>query len=68
MEGIEGKCVEWTRELAYLGSQVFGGLSIGMKHRQAALTYDVLVDAPSSEKERLMTWKQGKRYIRIELP
>ena len=34
----------------------------GMKHLKTTLPYDVLVDTPSSEKTKLMTWQQEKRY------
>ena len=58
----QGKCVEWRGELAYLTEGFLGGLSIGFKHRRDTLTYDVLVSAPQSERETLLTWQQGSTY------
>ena len=59
---FRGLCVEWTGELAYLKSGFFGGISIGMKHLGSTFTYDVLIDAPKSLKEELMSWREGNRY------
>lgn len=58
----EGKCVEWTGELAHLDEGLFGGISIGFKHRPQTFTYDVLVSAPSKMKDELLTWNMGQRY------
>ena len=58
----QGKCVEWRGELAYLTEGFLGGLSIGFKHRRDTFTYDVLVSAPQSERETLLTWQQGSTY------
>ena len=57
-----GLCIEWTGELVHLDQGVFGGISIGMKHLGATLTYDVLIDAPSSQKDVLLSWRQGSRH------
>ena len=59
----QGKCVEWRGELTYLTEGFLGGLSIGFKHRRDTFTYDVLISAPRSEKEMLLTWQQGSTYI-----
>ena len=59
----QGKCVEWRGELAYLDEGFLGGLSIGFKHRRETFTYDVLVSAPRSERETLLTWQQGSSYV-----
>ncbi len=61
-EKYAGKCVEWDGQLAHLDEGVFGGINIGFKHLQSTLTYDVLVSAPGSEKERLLSWRQGATY------
>lgn len=58
----DGKCVEWTGELVYLDSGVFGGISIGFKHLSATLTYDVLVSAPGSERDNMLKMQLNKRY------
>ena len=58
----KGKCVEWVGELSYLDQGLFGGISIGFKHFPHTLTYDVLVLAPRSEKDRLMKLEQGILY------
>ena len=57
-----GLCVEWTGTLEHLDSAMFGGFNIGMKHLRATFTYDVLVHAPESLKETLMSWQLGNRY------
>ena len=57
----KGLCVEWTGEVADIDSQVISGFSVGMKHLRSTLTYDVLIDAPSSQKETLLSWQQGTR-------
>ena len=57
-----GLCVEWTGELAHLDSAMFGGFDIGMKHLRGTFTYDVLVHAPESLKDTLMSWQLGNRY------
>lgn len=61
-EDFSDLCVEWTGELAYLDSGIFGGLSIGMKHRPTTFTYDVLLDAPGSQSDYFMTLQQGQSY------
>ena len=58
----KGKCVQWTGELAYLEQGWLGGISIGFKHLPYTLTYDVLISAPRSEKDRLMQLEQGTSY------
>ena len=58
----KGRCVEWTGELNHLSEGWFGGLTIGMKHLDTTLTYDVLIDAPSSLKNKLLRWHKGERY------
>ena len=58
----KGKCVVWEGELAYLEQGWFGGLSVGFKHLPHTFTYDVLVSAPRSVKDRLMQWEQGATY------
>lgn len=58
----EGKCVEWTGRLEEVKKNFLFGLMVGFKHRNDTLTFDVLVDAPSSEEERLMSWRQGRSY------
>ena len=57
-----GLCIEWTGELVHLDQGVFGGISIGMKHLRQTLTYDVLIDAPSSQKDVLLSWRKGARH------
>ncbi len=61
-KNYRGLCVEWKGELAYLESGFFGGISVGMKHLGSTLTYDVLIDAPKSQKEELLSWRKGSRY------
>lgn len=58
----QGLCIEWTGELAHLDQGIFGGISIGMKHLKQTLTYDVLIDAPSSQKDVLLSWQKGTRH------
>ncbi|MCY4641424.1 MAG: hypothetical protein OXC41_01790 [Gammaproteobacteria bacterium] len=57
-----GKCVEWTGILTHLDSGMFGGIDIGMKHLRETLTFDVLISAPKSMKEKFMSWQQNKQY------
>ena len=57
-----GLCIEWTGELTYLESGFFSGISIGMKHLSRTLTYDVLIEAPSSQKDVLLSWRKGTRH------
>ncbi len=57
-----GKCVEWTGQLVHLDEGLWSGVEIGFKHAQYTLTYDVIVSAPSAEKERLMALRQGRSY------
>jgi len=59
----KGLCFEWAGKVAHIDSKVFGGFSVGMKHLLSTLTYDVLIDAPSSQKETLLSWQQGARHI-----
>lgn len=60
----EGKCVEWTGELAHVDREFLGrGFAIGFKHRQGMYDYDVLVTAPRRMEDELMTWNIGKRYM-----
>ena len=61
-KNYRGRCIEWTGEVAYLESGFFGGISIGMKHLNSTLTYDVLIDAPSSQKKELLSWRKGTRH------
>ena len=61
-KNYRGLCVEWTGELAYLESGFLGGISIGMKHLGSTLTYDVLIETPSSQKEVLLSWRKGTRH------
>lgn len=57
-----GMCVEWTGTLAHLDSGMFGGIDIGMKHLSQTFTFDMLIRAPKSMKEKFMTWQQNKQY------
>ena len=61
-EKYRGLCVEWTGKLSYLDSKFFGGFSVGMKHLRGTLTYDVLIDAPSSTEDILMGWNMDEVY------
>ena len=61
-KSYENKCIQWTGRLEHLDTGLFGGIQIGMKHNSATFTYDVLISAPNSEKERLMQWKMGHAY------
>ena len=61
-EEYEGKCIEWEGELVLLDESFFGDIYIGFKHIPATFTYDVLVSAPDSEKEKLLQWQQGETY------
>ena len=54
-KAYKNKCIEWTGSLAHLDSGVLGGFSIGMKHKSTTFTYDVLISAPDSQKDLLMT-------------
>ena len=58
----KGKCVQWSGELSYLDQGILGGISIGFKHVPFTLTYDVLISAPRSEKDKLMRMEQGANY------
>ena len=58
----KGQCVEWTGVLAHLDEGWLSGINIGMKHLRSTFTYDVLIDAPDSERDRLMDWVIGNRY------
>ena len=58
----EGLCVEWAGELTSLSAGLFGGFNIQFKHLPATLVSDVLVNAPSSAEEELLTWREGNRY------
>ena len=61
-KSYKNKCIQWTGRLAHLDSGVFGGINIGMKHKSSTLTYDVLISAPDSQKDRLMKWKDKAAY------
>ena len=61
-KAYKNKCIEWTGSLAHLDSGVLGGFSIGMKHKSTTFTYDVLISAPDSQKDLLMTWQDGQTY------
>ncbi|MCY4508805.1 MAG: hypothetical protein OXG35_17890 [Acidobacteria bacterium] len=58
----EGLCVEWTGELTSLSEGLFGGFSIQFRHLATTFVSDVLVNAPSSAEEELLTWREGNRY------
>ena len=57
----EGQCIEWKGTLEHLDSGLFGGIRIGMKHKQNTITYDASISAPEHEKDLLLTWREGKR-------
>ena len=61
-ERYRGVCVEWTGQLASLDTGLFGGINIGIKHVPTTLTFDVLISAPESEKDRFLTWALGNQY------
>ena len=61
----EGKCVEWTGELAHLDTEFLGGdLAIGFRHLGGAFfhDYEVLVTAPRRMEDELLLWNLGERY------
>ena len=53
----EGLCVEWAGELTSLSAGLFGGFNIQFKHLPTTFVSDVLVHAPSSAEEELLTWR-----------
>ena len=58
----DGQCVEWTGVLVHLDEGWLGGINIGMRHLRSTFTYDVLIEAPDSEREHFMTWAIDNRY------
>ena len=58
----EGKCVTWTGELVYLDEGMFGGYSLGFKHKDLTFTYDVLVSAPKAFEQKALTMEKGAFY------
>ena len=56
----EGLCVEWAGELTPLSEELFGGFDIQFKHLPTTFVSDVLVHAPASAEEELLTWRERK--------
>lgn len=61
-EEYEGKCVEWSGELAHLDEAVFGGFNVGFKHLPHTFTYDVLLDAGQEYEDVFLEMDQGSTY------
>ena len=58
----KGECVTWTGELVYLDESMFGGYSLGFKHKDTTFTYDVLVSAPKSFKKQALAMTKESFY------
>ena len=58
----KGECVTLTGELVYLDESMFGGYSLGFKHKDTTFTYDVLASAPKSFKQEALTMRKGSFY------
>ena len=60
----QGKCVEWSGELALL-KETFGEFRIGFKHGRVSRISlsNVWIFAPQAAKETLLDWQQGSTYV-----
>lgn len=58
----QGRCVQWSGELSYVGESFIRGLTLGFKHNPRTLTYDVLVSAPDNERDAAQNMKKGAHY------
>jgi hypothetical protein len=58
----QGRCVEWSGELSYVGDSFIRGLTLGFKHDPRTLTYDVLVSAPDNARDAALRMKKGGHY------
>ena len=58
---FQGKCVEWSGELSYVGDSFLRGRTLGFKHNPRTLTYDVLVSTSDNARD-VAQMKKGGRY------
>ena len=61
-EIYEGVCVEWRGELVSLDEAFFGGFAAQFRHLPDTFVSDVLMRAPRSAEDELLTWSIGTRY------
>ena len=58
----DGLCVEWTGELTHLDEGLFSGFVAQFRHLPTTLISDVVMTAPNSAEDELMTWSTGASY------
>ena len=58
----EGLCVEWRGELVSLSEGLFSGFSAQFKHLPTTFVTDVVMSAPNSAEDELLTWSIGTSY------
>ena len=58
----EGLCVEWSGELTSLDDGLFSGFVAQFRHLPTTLVSDVVMTAPNSSEDELMTWSIGTSY------
>ena len=62
MQPTRTLCVEWRGELVSLSEGLFGGFSAQFKHLPTTFVADVVMSAPNSAEDELLTWSIGTRY------
>jgi hypothetical protein len=63
----QGKCVEWSGELSYVGDSFLRGRTLGFKHNSRTLTYDVLISATDNARDAAQMKKGGRYTYRATL-
>ncbi len=61
-ETYDGLCVEWRGELTSLDDGLFSGFVAQFRHLPTTIISDVVMTAPNSAEDELMTWRIGTRY------
>ena len=61
-ETYEGLCIEWTGELVHLNEGLLTGFVAQFRHLPTTLISDVVMSAPSSAEDELLTWSTGTSY------
>ena len=56
MQPTRTLCVEWRGELVSLSEGLFGGFSAQFKHLPTTFVADVVMSAPNSAEDELLTW------------
>lgn len=58
----DGRCVEWTGELTSLDEGLFSGYVAQFRHLSTTFVSDVVMQAPNSAEDELLTWSIGSHY------